>query len=138
MTTRTGGCQCGAVRIEVSGEPMMQALCHCRQCQKNCGGNAAAIVMVPTPALNFLQGELRYYGTQSDSGNVISRGFCSECGTPMLSKISTTDDFRIIKLGAFDDPSFFTPQTVFWTKEKHQWAQDPEGAMCFEDQPPQG
>jgi len=24
-----GGCQCGAVRYRVSGEPVMAALCHC-------------------------------------------------------------------------------------------------------------
>lgn len=136
MTTRKGGCECGAVRIEVSGDPMMQALCHCRQCQKNCGGNAAAIVLYPTQALTITQGELKFHGTKADSGNVVSRGFCPECGTPMLSKVSTTDDFRIIKLGAFDDPSFFEPGTVFWTKEAHAWARDPEGAVCFEANPP--
>jgi hypothetical protein len=28
----TGGCYCGALRYEVTGDPMFQGQCHCREC----------------------------------------------------------------------------------------------------------
>src|SRR5690606_25346164 len=34
----TGGCACGAIRYEVSGEPIVMVDCQCRQCQRSSGG----------------------------------------------------------------------------------------------------
>ena len=33
-----GGCQCGALRYEVSAAPVMVYNCHCTNCQKIGGG----------------------------------------------------------------------------------------------------
>jgi hypothetical protein len=35
---RTGGCACGALRFEVTGAPIFDGHCHCRECQKTSGG----------------------------------------------------------------------------------------------------
>jgi hypothetical protein len=37
-TNFTGGCACGAIRYEVSAEPIVMFNCHCRDCQKTTGG----------------------------------------------------------------------------------------------------
>ena len=29
-----GGCQCGDVRYEITGDPLALYICHCRECQK--------------------------------------------------------------------------------------------------------
>ena len=31
---QTGGCQCGAIRYEISGAPQLVYTCHCRDCQR--------------------------------------------------------------------------------------------------------
>ena len=36
-----GGCQCGAIRYQISGEPVMAAICHCAMCRR---ANAAPAV----------------------------------------------------------------------------------------------
>ena len=136
---RAGGCLCGDVRIEVTGEPMTSGVCHCGQCQKNCGGSAATFMVFTAANVSLLKGELRYFDTVADSGNKISRGFCPNCGTPIMSRLERTDKVIIVKLGAMDDPSFFTPEAVFWTSTAHDWADFPDNTdQYFENPPPLG
>ena len=33
----TGGCACGAIRYQISGEPLFQNDCQCRDCQRKSG-----------------------------------------------------------------------------------------------------
>ncbi len=41
----TGGCACGAIRYDVSGEPVAMVDCQCRQCQRESGtGHASHLV----------------------------------------------------------------------------------------------
>ena len=41
----TGGCQCGAIRYEVIGEPRQVVVCHCTDCQRQ-SGSAFGMTMV--------------------------------------------------------------------------------------------
>jgi hypothetical protein len=45
MRRRTGGCNCGRVKFEVSGTPVRVGLCHCLVCRKGTGslGNLFAV-----------------------------------------------------------------------------------------------
>ncbi|MGN7929465.1 GFA family protein [Sphingopyxis sp. 22461] len=44
--TRTASCPCGAVRLELSGEPIMAATCYCHSCQE-AGRSFAALPGAP-------------------------------------------------------------------------------------------
>ena len=136
MTKHSGGCLCGDIRIEITGDPLTSGECHCGQCQKNCGGNAAALMVFPKAAVKLIKGELRYFDTVADSGNKISRGFCPNCGTPIMSNLERTDEIIIVKLGALDDRSFFTPEVVFWTSTANHWAKFPDDTIRHAENPP--
>lgn len=136
MEKRTGGCLCGEVAIEITGDPLTMGECHCGQCRRNCGGNAAAFLMYPAAAVTLTKGSLSHFDTVADSGNKIARGFCPNCGTPIMSTLERSDEIVIVKLGALDDPSFFTPQAEFWTSTAHDWVTFPQGAVQFEENAP--
>lgn len=56
MTTKhTGGCQCGAVRYEISGGLGRASICHCRMCQKALGNAFAPLVTAR--GLRYLRAE---------------------------------------------------------------------------------
>ncbi len=44
---QSGGCQCGAVRYEVSGPPRIVYACHCTECQRQSGSAFAMAAVIP-------------------------------------------------------------------------------------------
>ena len=52
----TGGCYCGAVRYEAEGQPLMQAQCHCRECQYITGGSPNMFVAMSPDGFKYTKG----------------------------------------------------------------------------------
>lgn len=73
----TGGCQCGAVRYSVEGEPQHVALCHCNDCRKSAGAPMVSWAAFAEDEFTLEQGELTTYNS---SGSAM-RSFCPKCGT---------------------------------------------------------
>jgi hypothetical protein len=120
-TLFTGGCICGAVRYECSAEPVMAGNCHCRDCQKAGGGAFASALAVPTAALK-ITGEVKYYDTKGDSGHMVSRGFCPNCGARLFGKPKAMPDLTAILAGSLDDPSWYRPGMDIYTASAQPWA----------------
>ena len=136
MTTRTGGCACGAVRYELTAEPVFQVVCHCRSCQYTAGGGPTLGMIIPKAGFKLTKGEPRIYWTQGDSGGRIGRAFYEVCGTPLYSAPEANDDnIVVIKPGSLDDPSVFAPQANLYTKDAQPWHRMTEGLMNFETMP---
>ncbi len=110
MTIHTGGCQCGAIRFHVEGDLEDSSICHCRMCQKAFGAYYAPLVSVRGVRFEWTRGEPKRF----QSSDVVRRGFCAECGTPLTYE---APDGMAIAAGAFDDPSAFPP-SIQWGIEK--------------------
>jgi hypothetical protein len=80
-----GGCMCGAVRYECSTEPLVTANCHCRDCQQSSGSPFASVLLVPQAAVK-ITGEVKWFDVKADSGNMFSRRFCPNCGSPLFGR----------------------------------------------------
>jgi hypothetical protein len=119
-TPFSGGCMCGAIRYECSADPFLALNCHCRDCQKSTGGAFASVLAVPKDALK-ITGEPKYYEVKADSGNMISRGFCPKCGSPLFTKLSARPDMMGIKAASLDDPSWFKPAMDIYTASAQPW-----------------
>src|SRR5687768_15734380 len=51
MSKVKGSCLCGGVRYESAAEPLMTAVCHCENCQRQSGTAFSIIVGVPAGSL---------------------------------------------------------------------------------------
>ena len=75
----TGGCMCGAVRYEASGDPVSVIFCHCESCRRHTGAPVVALAGFKLEQVRFTLGERATY--ESTPG--VQRGFCGRCGTPL-------------------------------------------------------
>jgi len=116
----TGGCMCGAIRYECEAEPIAMGNCHCRDCQRATGSGFAAAVLVPISAVK-ISGEVKYHEVTGDSGAIVRRGFCSNCGARLFGQPAAAPDILDIMAGSLDDPSWFRPQADIYVASAQPW-----------------
>ena len=131
----TGGCLCRKVRFRITAAPMAMRLCWCRDCQYFAAGNATVNVVFPSNAL-AVEGELKDYRSVADSGNVMHRHFCPNCGTPVFSAAESRPHLVIVRNGALDDTGLTRPGATIWTDSAPEWAWIDESLPQFAGQPP--
>ena len=129
----TGGCYCGALRYEVTGDPMFQGQCHCRECQYISGGSPNVIMGFPVASFKYTQGEPKAF-RRKDLESPVTREFCPDCGTHIVSKPPGMPA-AIIKVGTLDDPSQFTPQMAIQLLDKQSFHHVPDGVKTFDRMP---
>jgi hypothetical protein len=120
-TLLTGGCACGAIRYQCSGEPLLALNCHCRDCQRASGTAFVAILRMPAAGFAVTKGEPKFYTVTGNSGNTVSRGFCPACGSPLFSRLSGTPDFVGIRVGSLDDPSHYRAVMDIFVASAQPW-----------------
>jgi hypothetical protein len=130
----TGGCVCGAIRYEVTAEPIVMFNCHCRDCQHTSGGAFSPVVYVPAKAFKITKGSPTYYSTPSAMGGHNKRGFCSDCGSRLFG--GGSDEGQGFLAGSLDDPSLFKPQMHIWTSDAQPWDQIDPAVPKFEKYSP--
>ena len=128
-----GGCYCGMVRYEAEGEPMLKGQCHCRECQYISGGAPNVFVAMPADGFSYTKGSTKQF-TRKDLERPVTREFCAECGTHMLTRVPGLP-MIVLKVGTFDDPSLGQPQMAIYTIDKQVFHQIPEGMPAFERLP---
>ena len=130
-----GGCYCGSVRYLAEGEPLLKGQCHCRECQYISGGHPNVVMGMPASGFAYTKGSPKPY-RRSDLENPVTREFCPECGTHLLTRSRGLPGAVLIKVGTLDDPSAFGgPQMVIFTIDKQSFHHVPDGVLTFERLP---
>ncbi len=80
---RTSSCLCGAVQLQLTGEPMIMGLCHCDSCRRWLGAPTHASALWSSDDVVFLAGEdnLTTFKRSPETGS--HRKFCMTCGSPV-------------------------------------------------------
>jgi hypothetical protein len=131
----SGGCACSAIRYRSAAEPIVMLHCHCRDCQQSSGGPFSSFVVVPAEAFKLWQGALRYHASPSEMGGNTHRGFCPDCGSPIVVKPDSAPHLVAIRTASLDDPSLFNPQLDVWISDAHAWDQMNPALPKFEKYP---
>ncbi|MCH9673146.1 MAG: GFA family protein [Gammaproteobacteria bacterium] len=129
-----GGCYCGAVRYEISGEATFSGQCHCRECQYITGGHPNVVMGVPEADFEYTAGTPQSFARE-DLDAPVSREFCGKCGTHILGRTPGMG-LAIIKAGTLDDPSQFPGlQMAIFTCDAQPYHHIPDGVAAFERTP---
>jgi hypothetical protein len=90
---------------------------------------------MPEGGFTYGKGTPKQY-RRADLANPVTREFCSECGTHLLTRTPNLPGAVLLKVGTFDDPSLFGgPQMVIFTIDKQAFHHVPEGVPAFERVP---
>ncbi len=115
----TGGCLCGKVRYEVTGEFSDISNCHCSMCRRVTGSAFGAFGGVKWRDFHWLGGEELVRGYRS-SGKV-ERTFCSVCGSTLQNIYDEQPDVFYLALGTADGDPGCRPEYHIFVGSKAPW-----------------
>lgn len=95
--TYKGSCFCGAIQIEVTGEPVAMGYCHCSSCRRWSAGPVNAFSLWNPDAVTVTQGadNIGTYNKTPES----YRKWCKQCGGHILTEhpnMGVTDVYTAI------------------------------------------
>ncbi|MGI8413488.1 MAG: GFA family protein [Solirubrobacteraceae bacterium] len=124
----TGGCNCGAVRYEVT-EPLQGAgYCHCTRCQRRTG-TAASPSAHPVPgSFRILSGEDRLRAWKPQDG--WEKWFCGDCGSGMFTRSPDEPDRVGIRMGTFDGDPGIRPRYRQFVAFAAPWEPLPDDGLA--------
>jgi hypothetical protein len=115
---RQGGCRCGKVRFEVTGQPLLTMACHCTGCQHMTAsafslsegyGSAAFRVTQGEPGIGGIHGPTRHY-------------HCDYCKSWLFTEPEAVADFVNVRSTMFDQPLGEAPFVETYRSEALPWA----------------
>jgi hypothetical protein len=112
-----GGCLCGAVRYQITGESLARALCHCRTCRLASGAPSVAWVVFRSCDFSFIAEQPKSF--HSSPGVV--RTFCGTCGTPLTYQRASKPETIDVTSVTLSRPDDFAPTKEIWIEHKVAW-----------------
>lgn len=110
--TQRGSCLCGHVKYRIHG-PLTDVLnCHCSMCRKLHASAFRTRAKVAIRDWEWVSGQNTVKFYESSPGE--HKGFCSECGSSILTRFDSNSDVIGFPLGTLDsDPGVKAERHVF-------------------------
>jgi hypothetical protein len=123
----TGGCNCGAVRFEVT-EPLVRAsYCHCKRCQRRSGAAASASAHPAPGTFRIVAGEDSLRAWKPDDGG--EKWFCGECGSALFGRNPSHPESISIRMGTFDGDPGVRPSVRQFVSYAAPWEPIPDDGL---------
>jgi hypothetical protein len=88
---QSGGCQCGAIRYEITGSPVAVYACHCTECQKQSGSAFAMGAVIPQEHFRITEGKPKKFAREISPSKTWNAGFALTAGRGSIT-------FRAVRL----------------------------------------
>src|ERR1700742_1249826 len=125
--TLTGGCNCGAVRYEVTAPLVKAGYCHCKRCQRR-SGTAASVSAHPAPgSFHIVAGEDSLRCWQPEHGG--AKFFCGACGSQIYANTPSHADPIGIRMGTFDEDPGIRPSVRQFVTYAAVWEPIPDDGL---------
>ena len=112
-------CSCGKVRLDVNGEPIRIAVCHCYSCQLRTGSAFGVQARFKQEDVE-ISGATNQYIRTADSGTEITYHFCPNCGNTVYYFLAGIEHIAI-PVGAFANENFPPPKLSIYEDRQHPW-----------------
>ena len=120
MVPVLGGCYCGAIRYEITGEVEQSLVCHCPDCRRVTGSQSVAYLFLREIDFKITKGVANEFASSPG----VVRKFCGKCGTT-LSWEGDKQPGRIdVTVGSLDDPEQFPPTRAVYRRHRLSWASE--------------
>jgi hypothetical protein len=109
-----GSCLCGQVKYVVTGPFDQFHICHCSQCRRSTGSAHACNIFTTKDRLHWISGEALTKRYDPEEPGVISKAFCTHCGS-LVPYISASSGRLIIPAGGLQqDPGIRPEDNIYW------------------------
>jgi hypothetical protein len=122
-----GGCLCGRVRYQASGEVTHLCYCHCTSCRRAIGAPMVPWGTFAARHFAIVRGQLAQYRSSPN----VTRGFCAACGTSMTYRRDDRSEEIDVTLSSLDDPATLVPEVHICVEDKLPWLTVADGRAQF-------
>jgi len=123
----TGGCNCGAVRYEVTEPLVIASYCHCKRCQRRSGAAASPNAHPAPGAFHIVKGEDRLKHWKPEDGG--EKWFCGDCGSSIFGRNVNHPDSIGIRMGTFDSDPGIRPSVRAFVADAAPWEEVPDDGL---------
>ena len=135
MTKLTGQCLCGDVKFEADGDIAIMANCHCTDCRQSTGSAFATLVFMKETDVK-IDGKLGHFAHKVDSGNTLSKQFCTHCGSPMFGGNEGRPGMVAIRGGIINEQDVVKPMANVYASRKMDCTILDDKIPAFDKMPP--
>ena len=115
---RQGGCRCGKVRFEVSGEPLITLACHCTGCQHMTASAFSLSEGYSADAFRLTLGQTVIGGIRGGTRH----HHCDDCKSWLYTEPEGVEGYLNVRSTMFDKPRKEPPFVECYLSEALPWA----------------